>query len=305
VQILSLGTAGILVAAFVVNTVALGFTLYALLRITRHVVTDPRYAWLAVALLLGAPTAFYLHEFYSEGVFLALAFTAYRFALERRWTAMGLCLVPLTASRVTAILVVGLCFLELWRAQGWRPGGLLRPAILWFAAAFAGFAAYASYLRATTGNAWGMFTAYAIEPSWSYTRFEPNIPLTLLRQAAVAARALTGRIPFTNAVLVDQFLPLIGLAVLLATSVYLVWALRGRGVPLALYGLTTGIMITANGNLVAVHRYLLPALVVYVAIAVLAERTRVGRPLAAAYLYGGVLLQAILFALFTANAWAG
>jgi hypothetical protein len=304
-QVVSFGTAGILVAALVVNTVALGFALHALLRITRHFVSDPRWAWLAVALFLGAPTAYYLHAFYSEAVFVALAFTAYRFAVERRWTPMGLCLVPLTASRVTSILVVGLCFLEFWRAQDWRIGGLLRPALLWFPAAFAGFAAYAAYLRAATGNAFGMFTAYEIEPSWGYTHFQPDIPLTLLRQAAIAARALTGRTPFTNAVLADQILPLAGLTVLFATSVYLVVALRGRGVPLGLYGIATIIMVTINSNLVGVHRYLLPALTVYVALTVLAQRSRVGRPIAAAHLWVGVFVQAVLFALFTANAWAG
>lgn len=305
VQVASFGTVGILVAGLVVNTVALGFALHALLRLTRHFVTSRPLGWIAVALFLGAPTAYYLHAFYSEGVFVALAFTAYRFALERRWLPMGLCLIPLTASRVTAILVVGLCFLEFCHAQGWRLRGLLRPAVLWFPASLGGFAAYAAYLRATTGDAWGMFTAYAIEPSWSYTRFEPNIPLTLLRQAAVAARALTGRIPFTNTVLVDQILPLAGLAVLLAASAYLMWALRGRGVPLGLYGIATALMITLNSNLVAVHRYLLPAVVIYVALVVLAERNRIGRPVVAAHLYLGVLIQGVLFALFTANAWAG
>jgi hypothetical protein len=164
---------------------------------------------------------------------------------------------------------------------------------------------YAAYLRATTGDAFGMFTAYAIEPSWSYTRFEPNVPLTLLRQAAIAGRAVTGRIPFTNTVLVDQILPLVGLAVLIAASTYLTWALRGRGVPLGLYGIATALMITLNSNLVAVHRYLLPAVVVYVALVVLVERNRIGRPVVAAHLYLGVLVQGVLFALFTANAWSG
>ena len=92
---------------------------------------------------------------------------------------------------------------------------------------------------------------------------------------------------------------------LLAASAYLMWALRGRGVPLGLYGIATALMITLNSNLVAVHRYLLPAVVIYVALVVLAERNRVGRPVVAAHLYLGVLIQGVLFALFTANAWAG
>jgi hypothetical protein len=64
-------------------------------------------------------------------------------------------------------------------------------------------------------------------------------------------------------------------------------------------------MVTINSNLVGVHRYLLPALTVYVALTVLAQRSRVGRPIAAAHLWVGVFVQAVLFALFTANAWAG
>ena len=304
-QLASFGLLGVLAAGLVVNTLALWAALRSLLAVTTAFVEDRRRAWLAVVVLLAAPTAYYLHVFYSEGVFLALGFTAYRCALARRWLPMGLCLIPLTASRVTAVLVVGLCFLEFWRAQGWRPLGLLRPAVLWFPAALLGFAAYAAYLRAATGDAFGMFTAYAVEPSWGYTHFEPDIPLTLARAVRISVRAAAGTEPFTNVVLVDQVLPLAGLAVLLATSTYLLVALRGRGVPLAVYGYATFVMITLNGNLVAVHRYLLPALGVYVALAVLAGRGPRGRLLVAAHVWVGLLLQAVLFAMFVATMWAG
>ncbi|GAA4919424.1 hypothetical protein EV188_103248 [Actinomycetospora succinea] len=304
VQLLSFDNLGILAAALIVNTLALWAALCALLAITRHFVREPGRGWFALLALLAAPTAYYLHVFYSEAVFVALAATAYRFALARRWTPMGLCLIPLTTSRVTAIVVLGLCFLEFWRAQGWRRGFLRWP-VLWFPAALAGFAAYAAYLGERTGDPWGMFTAYEIEPSWGYTQFEPNVLLTLGRAVGIVARALAGAAPFTNYVLIDQLLPLLAVAVLLAASVYLIVVLRGAGVPLGLYGIATMLMITLNGNLVAVHRYVLPALGIYVALALLAERGGVQRAIALAHLYLGVLVGSVLFAMFTANLWAG
>ena len=225
----SFGLLGFLASALVVNTVAVWAATYALVRMARHLVSAQAPGWVAVAAFLAAPTAHYLHVFYSEAVFVGLAFSAYRFALERRWLPMGLCLVLLTTSRVTAILVLGLCFLEFWRSRGWRLLGLVSWPVLWFPASLLGFASYAAWLRWRTGDAFGMFTAYAIEPSWGYTRFDPVIPRTIAHQAGIAWDALTGARPFTNYVLVDQVLPLVGLAVLVALSTFLIVRLRSAG----------------------------------------------------------------------------
>jgi hypothetical protein len=90
---------------------------------------------------LTAPTAFFLHSFYSEAVFCALGFWTYLFALRRQLAWMGLRLIPMTASRVAAVLFVGLCFLEFPRSKEWQLPAALSWLVLWFPAAFAGLAA--------------------------------------------------------------------------------------------------------------------------------------------------------------------
>lgn len=311
VELAGFGLFGFLAAGLILNTIATWVVVVTLLRITQYFIGERGFvgeratSWLAVAIMLTAPTAFFLHEFYSEATFMALGFTAYLLALRRRWMLMGLCLVPLTATRITAVLFVGLCFLEFWRAGGWRWRALLSPAVLWFPVSVLGFGCYALYLHLANGDALAMFHAYEAGPFWSFHVFDPNISATLAEQAGVVGRAVFGDAAFSNYTLADQVLPLTGLVLLLAASGYLAVVLRGDGVPLAVFGLMSFVMFTLNSNLVSVHRYLLPCLVLYIASAVLVSRHPRVKPAVFAVMYAGVLLQGALMALFTSNAWAG
>ncbi|WP_448623408.1 hypothetical protein [Geodermatophilus sp. URMC 64] len=305
VDLASFGLLGTLGAGLVVNTVGVWAAVVALVKAARRLVGSPRAGWLAVAVLLTAPPAFFLHVLYAEALFTGLGFAAYAFALHRRWAAMGLCLLPLTATRLTAVLFLGLCFLEFWRSRGWRWRGLLAPPVLWFPAALLGFGAYAFYLWRAVGDPFAMVAAYDAGPLWAYHELDLNILRTLGDEGADLARAATGDTPTTLLTVVDTVLPLLALAVLLAASVYLLVVLRGDGVPLAAFGVASFVMFTLNGNLTSVHRYVLPCVSLYLAAEVLAARRPAVRPVLQAVLYPAVLLQGALFALFVANHWAG
>jgi hypothetical protein len=287
VQHATFGVLGFLAVGLLVNTVATWLGVTALLKIAREFVDAP---WWVVAVFLTTPTAFFLHAFYSEAVFIALGFWAYLFALRRQWMWMGLCLIPLTAARITAVLFVALCFLEYCRARDWGRS------VLWFPASALGFACYAGYLRLVSGDALGMTKAYAAGV-WDYHVFNPNIAATLWHLA-------DGVFPLDYRSFVDNLIPLAGLAVLFAASVYLI-VLRGRGIPLGVFGLLSFVMFTLNSNTVSVHRYLLPCLGIYLALLLAVQRNPRFQPVLWGVLYLGSLLQAVLFTMFIQATWAG
>ncbi|MEV6904438.1 hypothetical protein [Amycolatopsis sp. NPDC051372] len=305
VQTISFHLIGILVAGFVVNVVATWLATTALLKIARFYFTGARAQWLVVAAFLTAPTAFFLHSFYSEAVFCALGFWAYLFALRRQWLWMGLCLIPLTASRITAAVFVGLCFLEFWRSKDWKLRGLLNWRLLWFPAAFLGLGAHMLYMKIQTGSAMASFNALKGVATWSYHKFNPNIFATGWTETKLTAHALLGDTPMDGWTLMSHVLPTIGLALLLVSSVYIFIALRAKGIPLALFGIASIVMLTINNNVVSVHRYLLPCLVMYVALVLFAERRPKLRGVVYGVLYANTTIGALIFLRFVSGYWAG
>lgn len=305
VQTITFHLLGLLVAGFVVNLVATWLATVALLKIARFFFTGDRAPWLVVAAFLTAPAAFFLHSFYSEAVFCALGFWAYLFALRRQWLWMGGCLIPLTASRITAAVFVGLCFLEFWRAGGWKPRALLNWRLLWFPAAFLGLGAHMVAMKLQTGSATASFTALENVPAWSYHKFNPNIFATAWAETKVTAHALLGDTPMTGWTLMSHVLPTIGLVLLLIASVYVLVALRADGIPLALFGLASIVMLTINNNVVSVHRYLLPCLVLYVALVLFAQRRPKLRGVVHVVLYANATIGALIFIRFITGYWAG
>ncbi|MGW4111712.1 mannosyltransferase family protein [Actinosynnema sp. NPDC004786] len=304
VQAATFGLLGPLAAGMAVNGVATWLAATALLRIARHFPLRESAAWLVVVAFLTAPAAFFLHAFYSEAVFCALGFWAYLFALRRRWGWMALCLVPLTATRITAALFVGLCALEFFRSREWRPRGLLSWRLLLFPAAFLGFALYALHLWLVKDDALAMMHAYDGVASWAYHVLNPNIVATLSDEVSTSWRALASGHP-DGWQLMSHILPLTGLAVLVAASVYVVVALRRDGLPLAGFGLASFVMLTLNSNVVSVHRYLVPCLVIYLAMVLAAERRPALRPVLHGSLYASTLVQGSIYLLFVAGFWAG
>ena len=304
VQTASFGLLDVLAAGLVVNLVSTWLAAVALLKIGRHFFSE-RGARLVVAAFLTAPTAYFLHSFYTEAIFCALGFWAYLFALRRQWLWMGLTLIPVTATRITAAVFVGLCFLEFWRSKDWKLRGLLSWPVLWFPAAFLGLGAHMLQMKLVTGNAAAGFDQAMMEKYWSYHQLNPNVVSTGWIATKTAIQAMFGDLPLDEGYLVNAVLPFIGLVLLFVSSVYVLFALRGKGVPLALFGFASMVMLTINSNVISVHRYLLPCLVMYIALVMVGERQprlRIGVNLV---LYVNSLICAVLFARFAAGGWTG
>ncbi len=298
------GLLDVLAAGFVVNLVSTWLAAVALLKIGRHFFPE-RGARLVVVAFLTAPTAYFLQSFYTEAIFCALGFWAYLFALRRQWHWMGLALIPLTATRITAALFVGLCFLEFWRSKEWKLRGLVSWPVLWFPAAFLGLGAHLLQMKLVTGNAMAGFDPAMMEKYWSYHRLNPNVVSTGWITTKTALRSMFGDLPLDQGYLINVVLPFIGLALLFVSSVYVLVALRWKGVPLGVFGFASMVLLTINGNVISVHRYLLPCLVMYVALILVGERRPKLRYGVNLLLYVNSLICAVLAICFAGGAWTG
>ncbi|GAB2853024.1 hypothetical protein [Lentzea nigeriaca] len=299
------GKIGTLVAGFIVNTVALWLGAVALLKIARNFLAGERGPWIAVMVMLTLPSAYFLHAFYSESVFIALGFWAYLFALRRQWVFMGLCLMPLTGVRITAVLFVGLCFLEFWRSKDWKFRGLLSWHLLWFPLSAVGFIGFAIYLKILVNDPLGMTKAYSKAPAWAYHKFSPNIFATLYEQTKVVFKIFTGRFELAGWSVANYVVPWFGLMLLIACSLYLLALRRGDLVPVGLYGLASVVMLTLNQNLVSVHRYLLPCFGIYLALVLLGQRVPALKSVVYGVMYVGLTVQTLFYLQFVAGLWTG
>ena len=262
----SFGIIDILVAGQVINTISAFFLIAALLKIGRVFLSGKR-GWL-IALVLTAPTAFFLHVFYSEALFMALGFWAYIFALRRHWLYVGILLGLLTAVRLPALLFVGLCGLEFMRAYGWKFKKIFNKQLLCFLLAPIGFVAYGIYLFITRADFLGMFRAYQSTSDWVYQVFDINFIKTILRATYEVFRASIGQRPFDTDIIINHLLPVIALFVLAISSLYLLlqWRKNDKYIPLSIFGLASIVMFALNSNVVSVHRYILPCLTIYIAL---------------------------------------
>jgi Gpi18-like mannosyltransferase len=297
---ITFGQLGILGSALVVNVLASWIATTALLKIARHFFSNKTAQWLTVALFLTAPAAFFLHVMYSEALFCALGFWAYLFALRRQWVRMGLCLMPLTASRITAVLFVVLCLLEFCRAKHWRLRDVLSWHLLWFPMAFVGLGGYMLYLQIVTEDPTANIRGHRM---WPYQIFNPNIFSTISREITATTNALWHG-PLNTENLVNHILPLTALIVLGAVSCYLIYALRGAGVPLGAFGLVSIVMLTLNSNIVSVHRYVLPCIGIYLGLVLLTERRPVLRPLVYGLMFVHTLVFAFIYSMFISGSWS-
>jgi len=287
----------------IINTVSVWLALVALLKISKELLGSSNKYWL-VALFLSAPAAFFLHAFYSEAVFVALAFLAYLFALRRNWLGVGILLAILTSSRLPAILIIGLCGLEYLRSYSWNIKKALNKNILYFLLAPIGFIAYAIYLYVTQQNAFAMFTAYSLENDWGYQIFNPNIVETIARGGYQIARAAASLRPFDNDLIIGNLFPFISLLVLGLASLYLIFRAKNKFLPLGIIGLLSIVMFTLNNNLVSVHRYVLPCLTIYIAF-VLFAKGKFKKPVLIAVCAAGLIAQFYLYWLFVSVVFAG
>lgn len=297
------GLIGNVPAALIINTAALWLALVALLRILQHFFVSRNARMAAMMLFLTFPSAFFMHAFYGEAVFIAIGFWAYLFALRQKWWAACILLAILTASRLPSLLFVALCGLEYLRAHDWSIKQAFTRNLAWFLLTPLGFLAYGTYLHFVRGDFLAMFHAYHATEDWTYQVFSPNIFLTLAGTVKSIGDALLSH-QFTYEIFVNQLLPLLAVAGLAASSIYCIIRLRSKGIPLTVFGFLAIIMFTLNSNVVSVHRYVLPCIVLYVALA-LWWRPGKRQFIAYTFIFISLVLQLYLYVKFISGAFAG
>ena len=266
-------------SALILNTACLWLILLALIRIGGKFSLTRRGITVMILALLTFPSAFFLHVFYSEALFIAIGLWAYLAALNKQWWLSGVLLALLTASRLPSLLFVALCGLEFLRAHDWNIKKSLNPKILWFLLAPLGMIAYSTYLSVMRDNYRAMFDAYTATSDWTYHSLNFNIFETLFTTANAAAQSLLTLSP-TYEVFINYALPL-ACIVLIAASLYFVWRAKPYGIPLALFGVLSIILFTLNGNVVSVHRYALACLPIFITVGILAKHRKVAYALIA------------------------
>lgn len=303
VRFLTFGFIDYPVAGQIVNTTAAWFAVAGLLKLGRMLIGEKQKFWL-IALILCAPTAFFLHVFYSEAVFMALSVWAYYFALKRNWLGVGILLAFLTATRLPSVLIIALCGLEFLRAYDWKPKKFFNKKALYFLLAPLGFIAYAIYLSFAQSDPLGMVHAYQHTTDWSYHVLNPNIIETIAKACYQIIRTIIGLRVFNTELFVNVILPLWGLFILGLSSIYLLGKKRRQFIPLGVVGILSIIMFTLNSNVVSVHRYVLPSITIYVAIALFIQALK--KPYLLYILCAiGVPIQLVLYSAFIRVLFAG
>ena len=273
-SLITFGLLSPLFMALILNTLALWAILYALVKILKHFNVSTSAIAVGVISLLVFPSAFFLHAFYSEAIFIALAFWSYYFALKRHWWIVGTLLAILTMARLPSLLFIALCGLEYLRSYQWSIKRALNKNILWFLLAPLGFISYGAYLSIVRSDFFAMFHAYSATNDWGYQVFNPNILQTLYETVVVTGSSIVnGQLNYE--IFINTVLPLIAIIGIAVASVYTLVKLKQKGVPLFTFGILSIILFTLNSNVVSVHRYALACLVIYVAIALFSHtRTR-------------------------------
>lgn len=219
----------------------------------------------------------------------------------------GILLGLLTAARLPGVLFVGLCGLEYLRSCDWRLSRVGARPLVWFALAPLGFLAFAAFLDIVTGDPLAMFHAYDRVSDWTYHDLDPNFLATILEEGRLALRALSGRGSFTERAFIDSVLPMVSLVVLLVASTRAIADRRAARpmLPLGIFGLASTVMFTLNSNVVSVHRYGLPMLVIYIVFVAFVAQAGGGRVVLTGFTLLGVGLQSNLYILFISSRFAG
>ncbi|MFZ2835778.1 MAG: hypothetical protein WAZ21_00455 [Candidatus Saccharimonadales bacterium] len=305
IHIFSFEKLDILRIGLLINTTSLALAIYSLKKIAGHFLPANYHWWLPI-LFITSPAAIFMHLFYTEALFCGIAFGAYMFALQRKWLYMGILLGLLTATRLPAILIIGLCGLEFIRSYNWNIKAVFNKNLLYFLLAPIGYMAYGIYLYIVRGDFFSMSNGYKLTNDWPYQVFNPNIFETFHSGLTHLYSVFTSGIPFDEGQSVNFFIPIVGLFLLLATSFYAIIIMRKSiGIPLGIFGIVAIVFFTINSNFISVGRYLLPCVVIYISILHLAIRNKALNGIFYLFCYGGVLLQAYLLILFVNGYFAG
>jgi len=305
VKMLFLGHIGITTAAFLLNTVASWLAIVALIKIIRSFTKNDSTRWLILGVFIASPVAFFLHMIYGEAVFIAFGFWAYWFSLQKKWGPMAVMLAFVSASRLPALTFILLCGLQYIQSYKWNIIKAVKSwKWLWFLLSPLGLMLYGIYLYFVRGDFFAMVHAYQETDDWNYYHFTPNIFYTIGRSVKTLFDAYFSK-SLDIGLLISHALPLVALAILLLASLYALFGMKKKGIPLGIFGLASFIMFTINGHLVSAHRYVLPCIVVYIALAVLAEKYAIAKYLLYPVLFASMLIQSLLIVLFINHYFVG
>lgn len=274
-RILGGGTvAGGVVAAMILNTVALIGAIILLYQAASRQF-GPRAGRWAVAAMLLVPTAFFFGAVYTEATFLLLALAARAAAIRRHFLVASLLAALATASRFPGVLVWILVVAEWWEA---RRAGEVRPLTwLWLPLGLAGLVGYAVWLQVNFGDA------------LAFNRVETTVfgHVSLLTP---------GRHPIL--VLRD----ILGFAAVAAAVLFLRRWIPWRRTDVLFLLCSVGVVIL-SGGFRSSGRYLLVMYPLYFGAGLLA--TRLPRPLVAALTAASTLGLLFLTFRFTHGYWVG
>jgi hypothetical protein len=305
IQTLSFGLIGTLQAGLILNTISLGFAILALVKISDFFIAK-LYRWWVIAIFITSPAAIFLHLFYTEALFCALGFWSYLFALRKEWWKVGIILGLLTAVRLPSILFILLCGMEFLRAYNWKIKKIINKQLLWFLLAPLGFIVYGTYLYIIRHDFLAMFHGYSYTNDWSYHIFNLNIVETYSKTARAVLHAVHSPTPLDAGLIVNNVLPLLAIGILLLSAIYcLVYLKKGTGIPLATLAIASIVLFSVNSNIISVHRYILPCIVIYIGFIHFVSLARWRHYLLYVYLYVSVFLQSYLLILFTSSYFAG
>lgn len=266
-QLITLHLVPLPLLGLLLNTVCVFFAVLALFKIADHLKLS-RYRGWVVLLFLTFPSAFMMHEFYSEALFCALAFWSYLFALRREWWKMGIVLALVTATRIPGLIFVGLCGLEFFNAYNWKIKNIFNKNLLWFLLAPVGMLGYFTFLYIVRGDFFAALHAFDMG-EWTYHKQTFDLLYAYIIEVQKLMEVIV-----SPALQLDTYRIMYGIVVpiltvtVIALSVYAIWKLKDRklgryGIPLGIFGLVCFIETSANGNVVSAYRYMLPTIILY------------------------------------------
>ncbi|MBV8085021.1 MAG: hypothetical protein JO247_09420, partial [Chloroflexi bacterium] len=202
-----------------------------------------------LVLFLALPTAFFFSLVYSESIFLLLSVLFFIQLYRNRlgWAALPAALLPL--ARPAGALVL-LPFAAYYLANQ-RP--LMSRRALWLAAPFAGAGVYLLIMWLSTGNPLALVSAESVYVS-GYSILNILHPVQLWQQLFHGPLAIHG---YTDS-MIDR-------AVFAAFLALLLPLFRRLPLPLALFGLGTGLLSVLSGTFMSYSRYVLAAFPLFLA----------------------------------------
>lgn len=288
------GNIGLYGVVFIVNTICTSFAIYFLYKIiSLYAKKTP--SIFSGLIILCFPTAVYFHFFYTESLFCAITFGAFYMALKERWLLCCILLSFATATRLPAILFIGLCGLQYINSSNWNLKNIMKKELLYFIITPLGFVLFSIYLHYICGDYFAMFHSYRY--GWDYQIFNLNIFKVYYD--------IFFRIVDNTANKASETAPFVLVVFSFISSVFLIVNKKEKikTYPLGIFGICSIIMFSLNSNLVSVSRYLLPCINIYVYTYLIFEKNNIYKKIVISLLFISCIFEIFFFKKFCMWLW--